>query len=39
LPDFEVDETTKKLRSQQLQEMIAALKTADAEALIVQLKK
>jgi len=38
LSDFGVDEVTHKMRSQQITEMLAVLKTTDVDALIVQLR-
>lgn len=38
LPDFEVDEITKKKRSKEIAEMLSGMKTSDVDALIMQLK-
>jgi len=38
LADFEVDEITRKTRSQEITEMLAVLKTSDVDALIKQLR-
>jgi len=38
IPDFEIDEVTKKKRSDQIIEILTILKTADVDSLINQLK-